>query len=195
MKKIIDYLKTIAMGGFFVLFPLLLFYLLLAEILQLIVSLATPIADILFPQGAFDGTNLPVVVAIFLIFVVSLMLGIALQSDIGRRLGQWIEGKTIGRLSLYKAVKHLAGGLAGNESFQPALLKHSETEREIVYIIEEHGNGQITILVPRAPTSFTGPVKIVSKNRIEILNANLGDVSRILSQWGVGVRDLLGEGR
>jgi hypothetical protein len=71
------------------------------------------------------------------------------------------------------------------------LLKNSETEREIVYVIENHGNGQTTVLIPWAPTSFAGSVKIVARDRIDILDVSLGEVSRVLSQWGVGVRDLL----
>ena len=41
------------LGGLFVLLPLILFYLLLAEMLELVVALATPIAD-LFPKRTFD---------------------------------------------------------------------------------------------------------------------------------------------
>jgi len=49
----------------------------------------------------------------------------------------------------------------------------------------------VTVLVPWAPASFAGPVKILSSDRIEILGASLGDTSRVLGQWGVGARDLL----
>ena len=50
MKNLLEFLKTTAMGGLFVLLPVLLLYLLLSEALDLIVALATPIAD-LFPGG------------------------------------------------------------------------------------------------------------------------------------------------
>ena len=39
--------------------------------------------------------------------------------------------------------------------------------------------------------AFAGSVKIVDGDRISFLEANLGDVSRALSHWGVGVRELL----
>jgi hypothetical protein len=48
------------MGGLFVLLPILLLYLLLAEALDLIVALATPIAD-LFPEGTFGKVEFPVI--------------------------------------------------------------------------------------------------------------------------------------
>ena len=191
MEKTNSFLKTTAAGGFFVLFPLLLFVLLLGEILDLIVGLATPIADLLFPAGTFDEINFPVIVAVVLLFAVSFAIGLVLRSAAGRRFGRWVERNTVGRLPMYRAVKDLAGGFAGGESFRPALLWNSDTEQEIVYLIEDHENGQATVLVPWAPASFAGSVRIVSGERIELLDATLGDVSRVLSHWGVGSREIL----
>ena len=58
-------------------------------------------------------------------------------------------------------------------------------------MIEEHDDGQVTILVPWTPTSFAGSIKILSRERIELLSASLGDTSAVLSNWGVGAKDLL----
>jgi len=144
-----------------------------------------------FPTGTFDETAAPVLVAILILLGASFVIGIALRSETSRRFGHWVERNTIGRLPLYKAVKELAKGFAGNEAFRPALLRNSESEQEIVYVIEDHDDDRHTILVPWAPASFAGSVKIVSRERIEMLDSNLADVSRILSQWGVGSRELL----
>ena len=51
MKQLAEFLKTILVGGLFVLLPLILFYLLLAELLQLVVVLATPIAEPVSPRN------------------------------------------------------------------------------------------------------------------------------------------------
>ena len=195
MKKLLEFFKTSLLGGLFVLLPLVLFYLLLAEMLELIVAMATPIAD-LFPKGTFDKVKAPVVIAIMLIAGASFVFGLALRSESLRRFGLWIERTLIGRLPLYGAVKSLSRGLAGAKEdnvFRPAVLTSSNSEKEIVYVIEDHGNGQVTVLVPWAPASFAGSVKILSGDRIEMLDASLGDTSRVLSHWGVGARDLLGK--
>ena len=196
MKKIAEFLKTSLIGGLFALLPLVLFYLLLAEMLQLVVALATPIAD-LFPKGTFDKVNAPVLLAVLLIAGASFSFGLALRLMILRRLGLWIERTVLGRLPVYNAVKSLSRGLVGakeNTAFRPALLSSPDGGREIAYVIEEHGDGQLTVLVPWAPAAFAGSVKIMDSDRIEMLDAPLGDVSKALSQWGVGVRDLLGKG-
>ncbi len=102
-----------------------------------------------------------------------------------RRLGLGIARAVLGRLPLYNAVKSLSRGLVGAKeeaAFRPAVLNSSDGEREIV-----------TVLVPWSPTSFAGSVKIMSSDRIEMLEASLSDTSRVLSQWGMGARKLLGK--
>jgi uncharacterized membrane protein len=193
MKNITEFLKTSLIGGLFVLLPLILFYLLLAEMLQLVVALATPIAD-LFPEGTFDRVKAPVVMALILIVGTSFLFGLALRSMTLRRFGLWIERTMFGRLPLYGAVKSLSRALVGAKediAFKPAVLDSADGEREIVYVIEDHGDGQLTVLVPWAPASFAGSVKIMSSGRIEMLDASLGDVSRALGHWGIGVHDLI----
>jgi uncharacterized membrane protein len=195
MKQLLEFLKTTALGGLFVLLPLVLFYLLLSELLQVVVALATPIAD-LFPKGTFDQVKMPVVIGIILIVGASFLFGLALRSASLRRLGLWIERTLLDRLPLYNAVKRMGRGLVGAQegsAFRSGVFNSSNGEKEIVYVIEDHGDGQMTILCPFAPASFAGSVKIVSADRIEILETSFGDASRVIAHWGVGARELLGK--
>jgi uncharacterized membrane protein len=194
MKQIVDFLKTTVIGGLFVLLPVLLLFMLLAEALQLVVALATPIAD-LFPKGVFDQAEAPVLIALILIVGVSFLLGLALRSAALSRLGSWTERTVLSRLPVYTVLKRLTKGFAKEEAaaFKPGLLISKEGWREIAYVIEDHGDGHLTVLVPWAPTAFSGSVKVVSRDRVEMLDANLGDVSKVLSLWGMGTRDLLGK--
>ena len=194
MKQIVDFLKTTVIGGLFVLLPVLLLYMLLAEALQLVVALATPIAD-LFPKGVFDQAEAPVLIALILIVGVSFLLGLALRSTALSRIGDWIEHSLLSRLPAYTVLKRLTKGFAKEETaaFKPGLLTSTEGWRDIAYVIEDHGDGHLTVLVPWAPTAFSGSVKVVSRDRVEMLDANLGDVSKVLSLWGMGTRDLTGK--
>ena len=193
MKNITEFLTTSLRGGLLVLLPLVLFYLLMDEIIELLVALATPIAD-LFPGGLFDDLQLPGLIALILLVGASFVFGLALRSSNLRRFGSWLEETLLGKLPIYKAVKRLSQGLLGAKEdgvFKPAVLHSENGEREIVYMIEEDGKGQVTVLVPWAPASFAGSLKIMSRDRIELLDSNLGDTSRVLSHWGVGTFDLL----
>ena len=193
MNKITEFLKTSLSGGFFVLLPLVIFYLLADEMLNLLVALATPVAD-LFPSGSFENLELPGVIALILLLGASFLFGLLLRSETLRQFGDWIERNSLGKLPIYIAVKRLSRGLIGATEggvFKPALLHSENGDREIVYLIEEDGKGQVAILVPWAPASFAGSIKILSRDRIELLDSSLGDTSRVLSHWGVGTFDLL----
>lgn len=193
MKTILIFLKIAAQGGLLVLLPVLLFILLLTEIVQMVVGLATPIAD-LFPAGTFADPKYPVMWAIILIFGVSLLIGIAMKSNTVKRLGNWIEEKTVGKLTLYKFVNTLVSGLMGTDNtagFKPALFDSGNGLWEFIYVVEDMGDKGFTALFPHAPTGFAGPVKIVPKDRIFPLDASLGDVSLVMNHMGLGAGRLL----
>jgi hypothetical protein len=82
MHRLIGFLKTTAVGGFFILLPVLLLDVMFGEAFELVVVLATPIAR-LFPRVTFDKVNFPVLVALLLIFVVSFALGLGESSELG----------------------------------------------------------------------------------------------------------------
>ena len=65
MKQFLSFFKLTAQGGLLVLLPLLLFLILLMEIVDLVVGLATPIAG-LFPAGTFEDPQHPVALAVIL---------------------------------------------------------------------------------------------------------------------------------
>lgn len=193
MKNAISFIKLTAMGGLLVLLPVLLFILLLIESVDLVVGLATPIAA-LFPTGTFGDPEHPVVLAVILLFGTSLLIGMAMKSDLAKKLGSWIEKKTVGRLPLFRFVKSLVSGLVSAEKetgFQPALFDGGNGQRDIVYVVEDLGNDELIVLFPHAPTGFAGPVRLVKKDLIVALDASLGDVSLVLNHMGLGAGRLL----
>jgi len=193
MKNLLSFIKLTALGGLLVLLPILLLILLLMEIVQLVEGLATPIAG-LFPGGTFDDPKHPLALAVILLLGASLFIGMVMKSNAANRLGNWVQAKTIGKLPLYRFVKSLVAGLIGAEksgSFKPALLGADNGQREIVYLVEDLGNGELTVLCPHAPTGFAGPIKIVPQAAIEPLDASLGDVSLVFNHMGLGAGKLL----
>lgn len=198
MKKLFEALGSSAMKGLFVLLPILLLYLLLAEIFQLLVALATPIADALFPEDFSLKIGEEIPVAILLLFSMSLFIGLLSRARAGKLIGLWIEKNTIERLPMYRAVKRLILGFTEADqsvAFVPGLLNSGEGEQDLVYVIEDHGNGKLTIMLPWAPAAFAGSIKVVDVSRVEIVDSNIGEYSKILSHWGVGLPQVLNSGQ
>lgn len=194
MKRLFEGMGAVALKGLFTLLPILLLYMLLAEIFQLLVALATPIADALFPPDVLENIKEEVLVAILLLFVVSLLIGLMAKSQAGQRIGLWLERHTIEKIPLYRAVKRLILGFTDADqsvAFVPGLFNSGEGELDLIYVIEDHGNGKLTIMLPWAPAAFAGNIKIVDANRVEIVDSNIGEYSKILSHWGVGLPKVL----
>ena len=192
MNKFTAFLKTAAGGGLMVLLPVLLLCLVLAQMLQLVVALATPIAELL-QEGGLEKVASPVLVALVLLAGTSFAIGLVMQSNAGRRFGRWLERVTVKRVPIYGALKRVTRGFAGSkegETFMPALLAIEDGMQEVVYLVEETDDGLAAVMVPHAPTAFSGPVKIVDRKRLTLLDTNIGDLSRALSHWGVGTASL-----
>jgi uncharacterized membrane protein len=62
-------------------------------------------------------------------------------------------------------------------------------------LIEDHGNGLATIMIPSAPNPMGGGIKVVPRDRIKILDVKVSAIARVLSQWGVGAQALLPKGK
>lgn len=194
MKNFAEFLKTTALGGFFILLPLLLLEMMLEELFETMVGLARPLAG-LFPGALGDDDAAPVLTALVLILVASFVLGLLGRSAPGQRLGRWFERHTLERLPPYTVLKGLTARIADfgeGKRFRPALYDGGGGELTICYLIEEHGDGWVTLLEPWAPTPMAGSVKIVPAERVRLLEASFGRTTEVLSHWGVGASALRG---
>jgi uncharacterized membrane protein len=193
MNTLIDFLKTTVIGGFFILLPLLLFGILFDEILEAVVGLATPIAD-LFPADTFEDLSEPAVVAAVLILLASFLLGLATKLAVARKFGAWVEANTIGRLPLYRAIKSLTSrfeALEDQGGFRPALVRGPGDQYDLAYLMEEVGGGYVSVMLPRAPTPMIGTIKLVPLAQVELLDVSLGEFTAVISHWGVGSKGAL----
>jgi uncharacterized membrane protein len=197
MQALVGFLKSTVTGGFFVVLPLLLLYILLEEVLEAVVGLATPIVD-LFPEGTFDTTKAPVIVAVILMLVASSLFGLAMHLPVARQFGRWLERNTIGHLPLYRAVKSLTSRFAAMDDrgkFKPALVHGPQDQREFAYLMEDLGDGFVAVMLPRAPTPMTGSIKLVPVSQVQILDVSLGELTAVISHWGLGSKALMDKAR
>ncbi len=197
MKIIANFIKTTIVGGLLLLLPLLLFYILLDEILDAVILLATPIAD-LFPDEDFNKLSSPEFIAGILILSTSFLLGLMLKVRMFATMGRWLEAHTLGLLPMYRAIKQLAQGLIGGpeqSGFKGGVIDNGNGTEELVYIIEETNDDRVVVLVPFAPASFTGSCKIVEKSKVRELDVSAGEVSKVIAHWGVGTADALASPR
>ena len=114
-----------------------------------------------------------------------------------KRLGGWFDRRILMPLPGYRAIKALTRsmGAADGTAFKPAMLQVGPGQKQFIYVIEDHGNGQLTILMPISPNSMAGTVRVIERDQIEFIDASRSEVSQMLSHWGVGASGLLAKGQ
>ena len=197
MKRGWEFLKTTTVAGLFVLLPVVLIAKVLGEVVRFAKKAAGPIIKLL-PKQITTHPKFSVVFAVLVIILACLAAGLFMRLPIMRAIGRWIERHLLQPIPGYRAIKSLASGLSGSleeSAFKAAVLTSPDGGVELVYLIEDHRNGLATIMIPSAPNPMGGAIKIVPRERIQILNVRMSAVTRVLSQWGVGAQALLPKGK
>jgi len=189
----IKFLKEVVINGLAILIPLVLLYLAIKEIIALMISIATPIAD-LFPTGTFDHVKETEIIAALLILGVAFALGLLSKIKAGQTIGRGIEKYSLNKISMYRMMKSLVGAfldLENEKSFKPAFIENASGDMDPCYVIEDRGRPRVVVLMPWAPTAFAGSVKLVPRESIHYLPVTLDEFSLSLTHLGVGMSELL----
>lgn len=191
----IKFVKSALVNGLAMLLPVVLVFLAIREIFELLVNIATPIADF-FPEGTFEHVKETEIIAVLLIAGLAFFLGVLSKVKAGRVLGHGIEKYTLNKIPMYRMLKSLVGAflnLESEESFKPALLAADNGDLEPAYVIEDRGRPRVVVMIPWAPTSFAGSVKLVKRERVHRLDVTLDEFSLSLTHLGTGLSELLPE--
>jgi uncharacterized membrane protein len=194
MKPVVEFFKNTILGGLLVLLPLLLLWGLIAKAFGIIVKIATPIVHLLPKNALLDTPRFKELLAVALLVGASFLFGMLLRASFFRRKLNWVEGHTLGRLPVYTVLKNLVSEAVQPESsggFKPAMLLLSEGMQRPAYVIEDHGDGNLTVFLPSAPAAFSGMIHVVSKDRVVFLNVKLIELIRSIAHYGAGHRELL----
>ena len=188
------FLKSTLITGLYVLLPVLLLGIGLAEIGGLLAAMVDPIAD-MFPSDYFDDVKWPGIVAASMIVVTSLLLGLFARIPFVATLAKKFETTVLFRIPMYKMLKIISGALIDTDtsSVSPAILRIDGGGGDPCYVMEEHESGMATILLPWSPASFAGSIKVVPRSSLEYLGCSVDEYSRSISFMGVGVEECLAQ--
>jgi uncharacterized membrane protein len=193
MRRLGLFLKTTTLGGLFVLLPIILTVFLLSKALAAARVASAKIISLVTGQP-HEAVQFPMILALLLVLAVSFALGLLMTLPIGAKSARWIEQVILYRLPGYVAVKNIINGLANTERegmVRPALFALSDHADVLAFVMEDHGDGRLTIFIPSSPTAASGGVQIVRRERVRILNVRLHSIVKAINQWGVGTRHLL----
>jgi len=187
MKTLVQFLKMTLVGGLLVVLPLWVSLLLLFKAIKGALAVLQPIAK-LVPQKFVHHD----VVALCLLVLICFSVGLVIRTEIGKRIGDWLEQHLLGRLPGFSIVRGMVRQFAGKEdeqSFQPALV---EIEEALVpaFIIEKHADGQFTVFVSSSPTPMAGAIYILQPERVHPVDVPLRKAMVCVTKWGAGAAEM-----
>jgi len=196
MKSIFEFLKATVGGGFFVVLPVVLAWMIVVETIDLLIGIATTVSEFLVGKGLKAFSD-PELVAVLILVGVCFAMGLAMRTRIGTAIGRFIERLILEPLPGYKVFKtltHSLGGIDQSSAFTPALMQDSDGTRTPVLAVEEHAGGDVTVLIPIAPTPTVGPLRVVPRDRVQRLDVPLAEFMECYFHFGSGVKDMLAGG-
>ena len=191
------FLKSTLFTGLLILIPLVVLYIAIRELLQLLVGFATPIAD-LFPRGTFDHVRETEIIAVLLVLGSAFIIGLIAKVKMGSRIGKSIERNSLEKIPMYRMLKSLVGAfldIESENSFKPALIAEPSGEMTPCYVIEDGGGSRVVVLIPKAPSAFSGFVKIIPRDAISYVPVSLDEFSLSITHFGLGMSDHLPDTR
>jgi uncharacterized membrane protein len=188
MSRVHEFIKTTVVGGLLVVLPI-------GVVLMLAVRSVKAIRNMLAPAMSHlpHNTHFPLLLAGLIVLAVCFLTGLIIQTRIGKRIGSGFENRVLARLPGYIILKRLsqqAFGQAEEAALKPALLETGEGLMPAL-IVEEHGEGNVTVFVPAVPTPTSGQLYIVRRERVHPVDVPFTRFIRCVSKWGVGSGQLL----
>jgi uncharacterized membrane protein len=188
MKYVRELITSTVVGGLFIVVPVYLAVLLLLKGMKSVAALVRPFAALLPDWIPAEG-----LFSLVLVLAICFVVGVAVRTRSGRAVRERMEKAFFERLPGYGLLRSLTQRLAGDSkesAWTPALV---EIEEALVpgFIIEEVGDGRVTVFVPSVPTPFAGAVYVLPPERVHILDIPFTEAIRPISRWGSGSRELV----
>lgn len=188
MKQLFEFFKTTVAGGFFVVLPVVLIILVIITTVGEVKGILAPIAAML-PLDIFASESLRNVIALLIILAICFAAGILVRTTLGGKFWSWVNQTLLDKIPGYTLFRTFSRQLANTEDtsqFQPAVIQLQDETRVLVFIVEEHANGDCTVLFPTAPTPLMGEVHYVPARLVKKLDVPMSEAISCITQWGLG---------
>jgi uncharacterized membrane protein len=173
--------------GFIAIVPVYLAILLLLKAMGSVAGLVKPISALL--PDWLPAVNL---VALLFVLAICLMIGMIVQTPVGRSVRDRIERSLFERIPGYALLRSLTQQLAGEsrENIRKPALAEIEEALVPAFIIEEIDEGHYVVFVPSVPTPLAGAVYILESNRVHPIDVPFTQALSVIAHWGQGSKEL-----
>ncbi len=195
MSKLVEFVKTTAIGGLVVIVPFAVLIFALNQVLQTLIALTGSAANAL-PFATLADTKMVLVVAVVGVIALCFVTGLLLRTRVGAAVKKWLERNIAERIPMYAMIRSLTQRFAGIKGveFAPAEIDlYGSSARVLGFVVETLPNDHCSVFVPVAPAVTIGQIYILPQTNVHPLDAPVSEVVNSITQWGVGAKRLYKE--
>ncbi|MBK7408155.1 MAG: DUF502 domain-containing protein [Saprospirales bacterium] len=193
MKRFNNFLRTTLFGGAIVVLPLTIFILLAKLVFDFLRSIIAPISD-LIKLPYITSHVLTDLITLALIIVFFFLVGLFVQTRLGKGIVSLVENELFNRLPLYGTIKETVLQFTGAKKMpfsQVVLVEpYGNNTKMYGFIADEHDNGKFTVFVPTAPNPTNGFIFYLESNQVQFVDVKPEDAIRMIIGIGTGASKL-----
>ncbi len=194
MLNIKSFLRTTFLGGFLVVLPIIVSIFFLVWLFELLTDKIRPITMILIQTTKLNEL-IASVLAIAIILILFFIVGLIVQTRVGKFIIHIIEERLFRKIPFYKIIKDTVVQLFGSEKLifkYAALVKPFSNDTMILgFVTDESQNGYVTVFIPSAPAPTGGYIYNIKKENIIKLDSPVEQVMKVVLSLGAGSKDFL----
>ncbi|UXX79135.1 DUF502 domain-containing protein [Reichenbachiella carrageenanivorans] len=196
MKSVLDdiwvFAKTTLVGGFLLIVPFGILFVLFDKALNLFRTIVAPIAG-LIPIEHIGGITLNRILAFFVLLFLCFIAGLLAKTRVAAEKREWLEQKLQSVIPGYSLIKGMTETIAGLESnnMNDVVMVDIEEVWQIGFLMGKIDDDLSTVFLPGAPSPLSGDVVFVKNERIRKLNISEVNAISIHKKLGQGAEKYL----
>ncbi len=194
MEKVKSFLKTTLFGGFLVVLPIIVLIFVLGWLYDSLLDKIRPITNILIETTRFSELAASVI-AIVVILLLFFIVGLIVQTRIGKYFFHFFEERFLKRIPLYRIIKETVIQLFGGDKLifkSVALVKPFGNDTMITaFITDESENDYVTVFIPSSPAPTGGYIYHIKKEFVTKIDYPIEQAMKTVLSLGAGSKDFL----
>ncbi|MGI9533326.1 MAG: DUF502 domain-containing protein [Thermodesulfobacteriota bacterium] len=192
MNKNVSFLKTTLIGGLIFLIPVVVIAAVFGKAIKIMIVFAKPLEK-LVPFESIGGIAVINILAFLIMILLCFLAGLFSRSSTGKRAFNWFDSKLLELLPQYAFVKGFAGTLKEDDEEKVLIPVFAKLDDQalIGFEVERIDNGLVAVYLPGSPDTLSGTVAYMTEDRVEPLNIDFKEASKILRTLGRGSKQLI----
>jgi uncharacterized membrane protein len=193
MNRGFGFFKRTLISGLLFLLPIVILLVVAKKAIEILAHMLRPVARVV-PADRVVGLAIADMLAIVLLLSIGFAAGLIAQTAVGTYLNVRLERALLRKMpgyTLLKGMAHSAGGVEHHRDDPVVALARIDEAWLLAFIVEEHGNGLLTVFIPSAPTPTAGSVYYLTESQVHRLDVPFGAAVTAVMQLGVGSKEML----